>query len=55
MWVLCLIVTFFCTYWVEQVFHNSVITIGLGMVMGLSSGVFMAIDERRQREGDGKD
>ena len=50
MWVLCALVTFVCTYIVEQTFHNNYLTIGLGAVMGISSGFLCAADARRQQE-----
>ncbi len=55
MWVLCCIVTFVCCYLVNETFHSAFLTIGLAVLMGASSGVFCAVDARKQWEADGKD
>jgi hypothetical protein len=54
MFALCAVVTLFCCAAVESTFHNFYITVGLGVLMGISSGLFCAADERRQREGHGE-
>ncbi len=52
MWVLCCIITFLCVYLVEQTFHNAYLSVGLACLMGLTSGIFVARDTRRQMDDD---
>lgn len=55
MWVLCLLVTSFCVWLVENTWHNVYITVGLSAFMAFTSGIFCAADARRQQEGNGNE
>lgn len=50
MFVVCVAVTMACCYVVDQAFHNSYITWTLATLMASSSGLFYAIDKRRQQD-----
>lgn len=50
MFTVCIIITTLCVYVVEQTFHNTTITVGLACLMGITSGIFTAMDERRNSE-----
>lgn len=54
MFALCAVITMACCAVVESTFNNGYLTVGLGVLMGISSGFFCAADERKQREGHGE-
>lgn len=48
MFLVCLVATVALCFLVDQTFRNDYLTIGLCVVMGLTSGFLTAVDKRRK-------